>query len=519
MSTSLSPDECVSPNTVQGFPAGALSDVLFFTLKHSPEAVLIEDSTGHAVFANIKFDEMWQISHIEVSHMEAYFLRSMASKAKYPEQFIQQINSIYSNPAERVKYEVEFTNGRYIDFHCFPLLQADKTHIGRVWYFHEITARKNTELQLRREKETLEKYFEVIGRIVLVIDRKGTILYLNNRGHVLLEYHDGELIGKNWITDVLSKNKNYTLDIFLESVTDTKDESAYFEYSIVTKNGKPKYITWGSAPIKDEFGNVQSYLCTGEDISDLKKAEIDIFHLKQLDQLKDDFLNIVAHELKTPLTSIIALSELLKSQKSQMPELVSGYPDIIFEEGIRLKNVVKRILTVTRFESGKDIMQLENISVNTFFSGLLPELRTLNQKKKYTVILVATEDDIQIETDKAQISEVIINLVDNAVKYGPENQEITVSVSHDALDAQGGMVHVKVADQGQGIPPESMHKLFNKFSQLEPSLSRSQEGTGLGLYICKLIVERLGGKIEAESQLGKGSTFTFHLPIKHMIKK
>ncbi len=499
---------------VDSVSCGNLQGPLLSALKYSPEGILIEDTDGRIIFTNDTFHKLWHLLlHSDVPAQQLNILVSFQPLMLHPEKFREHISRISDTADAKNKFEVECADGRYIDFYCTPLLDEENHPIGRIWFIHEITERKKVEHQLRQEKQTLEKYFEVIGRIVLVIDKKGKILYLNNRGHVLLEYHDGELIGKNWITDVLAKNKNYTLDIFLESVTNPKGESAYFEYSLVTKTGKPKFITWGSTAIKDKTGTVQSYLCTGEDISDLKKAEIDIFHLKQLDQLKDEFLNIVAHELKTPLTSIIALSDLMKSKKSEIPESVSAYPAIIFEEGIRLKNVVKRILTVTRFESGKDIIHLEPVSVNTFFQSLIPELQTLNQKKKYTLQMSLPPDDIHIETDKAQISEVIINLVDNAVKYGPENQEITVQVTHDEPD---DMVIVKVSDHGQGIPPESIHRLFNKFSQLEPSLSRSQEGTGLGLYICKLIVERLGGKISVESTVGTGSTFMFTLPIKRV---
>lgn len=479
---------------------------------HSPNAILIEDYEGKVLFVNKRFEEMWQTAiDTQGTDDSRYILRKLVSKVKNSDEFLVRVNHVYEHQDWESKDNIEFADGRFFESYSKPLMQNDQKNIGRVWYFHDTTTLRKVEIQLRNEKETLEKYFEVIGRIVLVIDATGTIKYLNNRGHVLLGYRDGELIGKNWITEVLSKNKNYTMEIFLESVTNTNSQSSYFEYSLMTKSGQEKYITWGSAPIKDEFGQVTSFLCTGEDISDLKKAEIDIFHLKQLDKLKDEFLNIVAHELKTPLTSIIALSDLLKSQKSQLPQPVAAYPDIIFEEGMRLKNVVKRILTVTRFESGKDVMHLEHISINTFFTSILPELQTLNQKKKYSVELLTLPEDVQLETDKERISEVIINLVDNAIKYGADNQVIKVRIFQETERERIG---VEVADQGQGIPPALMPKLFNKFSQLEPSLSRSQEGTGLGLYICKLIVEKLGGKIEVTSEEGKGSKFTFYLPVK-----
>lgn len=453
-------------------------------IESSPDAVLIEDTEGKILFTNKQFEGLGYIS----KNIQDYILR---------------------HKDQQGKSEIEFEGKRFFESFSMPLVQHENTRIGNIWYFHEITPLKQVEIQLRTEKNTVEKYFHAIGRIVLVLTAEGTILYLNRRGCEILGYQQDQLLGKNWVTEILSKSKKYTLDIFLESVINAKNTSVHFEYSVVNKDTIEEYFTWGCTAIKDEHDVIQSYLCTAEDMSDLRKAEIDIFHLKELDKLKDEFLNIVAHELKTPLTSIITLSDLMKSQKSQLPSIVAGYPDILYEEGMRLKTVVNRILTVTRYESGKPMMHIEHISINTFVLSLLPVLQTLNQKKKYAIRIQPTAEDIELDTDKEQISEVIINFVDNAVKYGPPDQTITVCVNY-----ADNKVGIAVEDQGQGIPPESIHKLFNKFSQLEPSLSRSQEGTGLGLYICKLIVEKLGGTIEVHSEVGKGSKFTFFLPIK-----
>jgi PAS domain S-box-containing protein len=459
-----------------------LKELYELSIKQSPDAILVTDQNGKTILTNAHFDHM--LAHV-----------------KGPEDLLRSGD-------DESTLELD---GRVFDRYSTTLFNTSQQTIGRLWHFHETTASKQLEIQLRMEKETLEKYFEVIGIIVLVIDPQGKILYLNDRGCALLEYRLDELIGKNWVTDVISKNINYTVEIFLDSVKNPKSESAYFEFPVISKNGKEKYITWGSTPIENETGTVTEYLCTGEDISDLRKTELDLFHLKELDKLKDEFLNIVAHELKTPLTSIIGLSELLKLQQSQLPQQLAAYPNIIFEEGMRLKNVVNRILTVTRFESGKEIIHLTQVHMKTLFTSLQPVLDVLAQKKKCTLVMDCTDDTLQINTDKDQISEVIINLVDNAIKYGPEGQVITVSVGLENSEAHPGKIAIVVKDQGPGIPEKSKRKLFNKFSQLEPSLSRSQEGTGLGLYICKLIVERLGGSIEVQSEVGKGSSFIFYL--------
>jgi signal transduction histidine kinase len=137
------------------------------------------------------------------------------------------------------------------------------------------------------------------------------------------------------------------------------------------------------------------------------------------------------------------------------------------------------------------------------------KLNIIANKEKSKVIADIEEKNIIIKSDQEKISEVIYNFIDNALKYGSDNQTIVISVTK--LNKK--LVKIAVKNQGKGIPPEKMDQLFNKFSQLEPSLTRSQEGTGLGLYICKIIIDSLGGKIGVENEPNKGSTFYFTLPI------
>jgi signal transduction histidine kinase len=168
---------------------------------------------------------------------------------------------------------------------------------------------------------------------------------------------------------------------------------------------------------------------------------------------------------------------------------------------------------VTRFESGRAFIDNVSFNLPNFVSSLVTNLNIIADKKKSKVVTNIEEENIVIRSDKEKISQVIYNLVDNAIKYGSEGQTITIAIHKLKKD----WVKIEVKDQGSGIPPELQKKVFAKFAQLEPSLNRSQEGIGLGLYICKLIVRKLGGTIGVESVLGEGSTFYFILPVKNNI--
>jgi PAS domain S-box-containing protein len=484
----------------------------------SIDGILIVDENGKTLLTNKQFREMWVIpQEILESKDDEKMLQYAALKLANPNEFIAKMKYLYDHKDEKSMEEIQFKDGKVFDRYSTPLLDTKRKYLGRIWYFHDKTAIKQAEIKLREEKAKLEKYFDVIGIIALVLSVKGDILLLNKRGCEILGYQPNEVVGKNWITDFRLKDKNSEPDNFLGELIKDKVDNTYFEHSVITKDGKEKNITWGSIPIIDEAGNVQAFMCAGEDITTLRQAEVTITQLQEFDRLKDEFLNIAAHELRTPLTSIIGLSEIIKTQKASLPSQMAEYPDIIYNEGLRLGRVIKRILTITRYESGKEEVHLESVNLTTLIPSLLPGLNILAKDKKLTIATNLKEESLQVESDKEMISEVIINLVDNSIKYGSENNTITISAYRDISGIDNGRIRIDVADQGPGIPPDLIDKLFNKFSQLEPSLSRSQEGTGLGLYICKLIVEKLGGRIGVESEVGKGSTFYFTLPIENVV--
>lgn len=162
------------------------------------------------------------------------------------------------------------------------------------------------------------------------------------------------------------------------------------------------------------------------------------------------------------------------------------------------------------FESGTTKIDKSVFNMVTYIESILPTLNMLAKKSLSKIKIVQENNKINIYADKQQITEVIYNFVDNAVKYGSKKQTITIRISED----KKGFVRIEVIDEGKGVTDQQKEKLFKKFVQLEPSLSRSQEGTGLGLYICKIIIEKMGGKIGVESKKGEGSNFYFILPIK-----
>lgn len=232
---------------------------------------------------------------------------------------------------------------------------------------------------------------------------------------------------------------------------------------------------------------------------------------KQLDQekalgkMKDKFVSVVSHELRTPLTSIkLYCSLLLKGKLGRVSKKQKDAVSIISEEAKRLNELVTDMLDLSRLEDRRVKLKITSFDLNDLASGCV--VNNLAEEKKIKLVLKIPKGFI-INADKGKIKQVFVNLVSNAIKYSPE--DTTVKITSKKSDKN---TVIEIKDQGYGIPPEELPKIFDKFYQIEHHMTRKVGGTGLGLAIVKEIVELHKGKIDVKSKVGKGTTFTISLP-------
>jgi signal transduction histidine kinase len=237
--------------------------------------------------------------------------------------------------------------------------------------------------------------------------------------------------------------------------------------------------------------------------------------LKESDMMKNEFINVAAHELRTPIQPILSLTEALRSgiKEPQQQELA----DVTIRNAKRLKRLTDDILDVTRIESHSLSLNKESFNLNNVITNVIEDTVANIAKKSQHANLVKLEyhpRDIFIEADKARITQVISNLLSNAIKFTEvkvnEGNGIRGIININAEKVDDGLVIISIKDNGTGIDPEILPKLFEKFA------SKSYQGTGLGLFICKSIIQAHGGKIWGENNIDgdiEGATFTFSLPI------
>ncbi|MBX3394739.1 MAG: HAMP domain-containing histidine kinase [Phycisphaerae bacterium] len=241
-------------------------------------------------------------------------------------------------------------------------------------------------------------------------------------------------------------------------------------------------------------------------LAELAERNVALF---EADKLKSQFLSIVSHELRTPLASIIGFAELLREASSAEGGRALRYSENIMSSGRMLLGLINDLLDLAKIEAGKLELHLGGVNMEEMIRNLLDFMRPLADKKSLQLSMIAAEGVPTITSDSGRIQQILYNLLSNAVKFTPDGGLIEVSLS--ALS--GDHVSVKVRDTGIGIPPGELDNVFEKFKQIDGSMTREHSGTGLGLAISRELAIRLGGTILVSSEFGKGSEFTVVLPV------
>jgi two-component system phosphate regulon sensor histidine kinase PhoR len=231
----------------------------------------------------------------------------------------------------------------------------------------------------------------------------------------------------------------------------------------------------------------------------------DLTRLKRLENARQEFVANVSHELRTPLSLIKGYVETLLDGARDNPELATKFLQTIDRNAERLKLLIEDLLTISELESGRVKLNLQAVPLGPVVAKVLEDFK--DRAAARSIRLVNEAPDIAVRADVDRLEQVLGNLVDNAIKYGRAKGAVTVSAS--ARD--GGQVEVFVEDDGPGIPPEALERVFERFYRVDKARSREQGGTGLGLAIVKHIIQSHGGRVWATSEPGRGTTFYFTL--------
>ena len=245
------------------------------------------------------------------------------------------------------------------------------------------------------------------------------------------------------------------------------------------------------------------------DIKLVQMAESNLA-LYESNRLKSEFLANVSHELRTPLNSILGFADLLKDSAFAADSKNTRYVQNILNSGKHLLDLINNLLDLAKIEAGKMEIRSEQLSLTDLCEGLVSIIKPLAEKKDVSVVAAVARDVPIVQTDPAKLQQVLFNFLSNAIKFSPEHGRIDLKAERAGDDH----VRIMVSDQGVGIEPEKQALIFEKFRQIDGSVTRKHEGTGLGLAISKELTLLLGGSIGVQSTPGEGATFWVVLPVK-----
>jgi len=251
-------------------------------------------------------------------------------------------------------------------------------------------------------------------------------------------------------------------------------------------------------------------------IEEKEKREAELIAAKEIaeesDELKTAFLQNISHKIRTPLNGIIGFSELLNHEDLNKDE-IKEFTSLIGQSGKRLLEIVNNILDISKIQTGQVRIEQKPVSINLLFSDLLTFFDPVAKAKSINLHYhIPENEDRTIFSDEGKLNQILTNLISNAIKFTKSGD---IDFGYEIKD---DLVQLYVKDTGLGIPPKLYEKVFDKFVQTEQSLCKDYEGAGLGLSICKGLVELLGGKIWFDSEINKGSTFYFVLPYKAIVE-
>ena len=348
-----------------------------------------------------------------------------------------------------------------------------------------------TQENLEQESKRLHSILSYMTDGVLATNRRGQITMINDMAKRQLGVESDDALNQN-ILELLKIEDEYELrDLITQSP----------EMMIYSQNVNGEYISLRVrfALIRRESGFISGLVAVLHDTTEQEKEERE----RRL------FVSNVSHELRTPLTSVKSYLEALDEGALYEP-VAPDFIKVSLDETNRMMRMVTDLLHLSRIDNATSHLDVELINFTAFITFILnrfDKMRSQEQEKKYELVRDYPITSVWIEIDTDKMTQVIDNILNNAIKYSPDGGKITVSMK--TTDDQ---MILSISDQGLGIPKQDLPKIFDRFYRVDRARSRAQGGTGLGLAIAKEIIKQHNGFIWAKSEYGKGSTFTIVLP-------
>jgi len=532
--------------------AGALQSAIFNSANFSSIAT---DARGVIQIFNVGAERMLgytaaevmdTITPADISDPQEIIVRAKALSVEFATPIAPGFEALVFKASRGIEDIYELTYFRK-DGSRFPavvsvtaLRDAQNAIIGYLLIGTDNTARKLVEAEQKRLDQRLrDQQFYTRSLIesnidaLMTTDPSGIITDVNKQMEALTGCTRDELIGapfKDYFTDPERAEAGIKLVLSEKKVTD-------YELTARARDGKKTEVSYNATTFYDRDRRLQGVFAAARDVTELKRFEQTLqqknVELEAASRMKSAFLANMSHELRTPLNAIIGFSEVLRDGLvGELTAQQRGFIGDIFVSGNHLLALINDILDLSKVEAGKMTLDLEPVEVAPLFASSLSIIREKAATRRIRLNMEAAVGLGTILLDARKVKQIVYNLLSNAVKFSNEGGEVILRASRVLRADVGGLapgccgrslpladnefgefLEIRVSDTGIGISPEGLEQLFKPFSQIDSSLARRFEGTGLGLAMVKILAELHGGTVAVESAAGHGSHFTVWLPL------
>ncbi|MBK7586124.1 MAG: PAS domain S-box protein [Myxococcales bacterium] len=533
--------------------AGALQSAIFNSANFSSIAT---DANGVIQIFNVGAERMLgytaaevinKLTPADISNPQELIVRAKALSSEAGTSIAPGFEALVFKASRGIEDIYELTYIRK-DGSRFPavvsvtaLRDAQDAIIGYLLIGTDNTARKQVEEERQKLDQRLrDQHFYTRSLIesnidaMMTTDPRGIITDVNKQMEALTGCTRDELIGapfKNYFTDPERAEAGINRVLNEGKVTN-------YELTARARDGHLTVVSYNATTFHDRDRRLQGVFASARDVTELKRFEQTLkqknVELEDASRAKSEFLANMSHELRTPLNAIIGFSEVLRDGlMGEMTDQQRGFIGDIFSSGKHLLSLINDILDLSKVEAGKMTLDLEPVEVSSLFVNSLSIIREKAAARHVSLEFDASDALGVIWADKRKVKQIAYNLLSNAVKFTGNGGQVTLRTRRVPRSEVGQLsgswrgrssslsdsafaefLAVSVSDTGIGISPEGLEHLFKPFSQIDSSLARKFEGTGLGLAMVKLLAELHGGALAVESAVGEGACFTVWLPLR-----
>jgi hypothetical protein len=460
----------------------------------SLDGILLVDAKGKILSYNQRYIEIWNMpQEIADSKDDETALAFAMTQLVNPQQFIDKVKYLYEHPTATSIDELEFKDGKLVERHGYQVVGEDGTYYAWSWTFRDVTEQKLYERTIKESEERFRTLAETLPQLVWITNDKGEQEYASSRWE---EYTGIKPTGaETWGKILHPEDMEGIVKAWTKSMAEGIPYRA--EARLRSKAGQYRWHFVHGEPVSN-----------GGEIVKWIGAFTDIHEMKELDRHKDEFMSIVSHELKTPVTSLKAYSQLLERKFMTAGDPESAALMQRMDKQInKLQSLIGDLLETTKLQEGKMAFKKEVFTLNALVSEIAEELQRTTSRHN---IIIEPDADCSVMGDRERIGQVLTNFISNAIKYSPYSDKIIVKTKRDNKNEK---VVCSVQDFGIGIPQNRQEKIFQRFYRVTGEKQDAFPGLGLGLYISAEIINRQQGEIWFESSTDEGATFYFSLPV------